>query len=199
MVCLLPIITGLLLRNDLPGQIPAHFDFNGNVDSYSEKAEIVFFLPLLLLAEHMMMVVLACLQKSEGKIWRLLLWLLPTISVCTSAVIYANALGYPVNIVLFVEVLFGSLIIMTGNYFPKCRQNYIIGIRTPWTLKDEENWHSTHRIAGKMWVMGGIIILIAALALPSDLWALLLDMAILFVFPVIYSFSFHLKKKYQHL
>lgn len=88
---------------------------------------------------------------------------------------------------------------MTGNYFPKCRQNYIIGIRTPWTLKDEENWHSTHRIAGKMWVMGGIIILIAALALPSDLWALLLDMAILFVFPVIYSFSFHLKKKYQHL
>ena len=43
---------------------------------------------------------------------------------------------------------------------PKCRQNYTMGIKLPWTLADEDNWNRTHRMAGYVWTAGGILMLI---------------------------------------
>ena len=54
----------------------------------------------------------------------------------------------------------GVIFLVTGNYLPKCRQNYTIGIKLPWTLDDEENWNYTHRLAGKLWMIGGVLIIL---------------------------------------
>lgn len=64
--------------------------------------------------------------------------------------IYGNALGYKdvINLNLWTNVLLGIVLIVVGNYLPKCRQNYMIGIKLPWTLDNEENWDYTHRMAG---------------------------------------------------
>ena len=48
---------------------------------------------------------------------------------------------------------------MSGNYMPKCKQNFVMGIKMKWTLSSEENWYATHRFAGKLWVVGGIALL----------------------------------------
>lgn len=50
-----------------------------------------------------------------------------------------------------------------GNYMPKLKQNYTIGIKVPWTLNSEENWNMTHRMAGKLYVVAGVISIIIAL------------------------------------
>ena len=50
-----------------------------------------------------------------------------------------------------------------GNYMPKLKQNYTIGIKVPWTLNSEENWNMTHRMAGKVYVVAGVISIIIAL------------------------------------
>lgn len=39
---------------------------------------------------------------------------------------------------------------------------YLIGLRTPWTLASEDVWVRTHRLAGKLMVGGGALILVAA-------------------------------------
>ena len=46
---------------------------------------------------------------------------------------------------------------------PKLKQNYTIGIKVPWTLNSEENWNMTHRMAGKLYVVAGVISIIIAL------------------------------------
>ncbi|MNI76151.1 Immunity protein SdpI [compost metagenome] len=56
----------------------------------------------------------------------------------------------------------GLLFIVLGNYMPQIRHNYFMGIRTPWTLADPEVWRKTHRLSGFMWMIGGVLILLAA-------------------------------------
>ena len=90
---------------------------------------------------------------------------------------------------LFVAVTF----IVLGNYLPKVKQNYFLGIKLPWTLHDEENWDKTHKLAGKLWVIAGILMIIAGL-----LNLVIISMIILFVsiiVPTFYSYLLYKNKK----
>ena len=59
--------------------------------------------------------------------------------------------------------IIGVMFIGLGYYMPKLKQNYTIGIKVPWTLNSEENWNMTHRMAGKLYVVAGVISIIIAL------------------------------------
>ena len=61
---------------------------------------------------------------------------------------------------IWANLLMGIILVIIGNYLPKCRQNYTIGIKLPWTLEDEATWDYTHRMAGKWWMIGGIIVIL---------------------------------------
>ena len=69
---------------------------------------------------------------------------------------------------------------------PKCKQNYTIGIKLPWTLHDEENWDRTHKFAGTVWVIGGCVMLVAGLF--EVMWVFLVAIAVIAVAPMVYSF-----------
>lgn len=79
-----------------------------------------------------------------------------------------------------------------GNYLPKCRPNRTVGIRISWTLGSEENWIATHRFAGKVWVIGGLIMVLAAL-LPEvpRIIVTVLAVAALSILPIAYSYRYH--------
>ena len=82
-----------------------------------------------------------------------------------SAVVIAlatKALGKEMNPALIVSLLLGFMFIIIGNYLPKCKQNFTLGIKIKWTLENEENWNKTHRFAGKVWFIGGFIMLLTA-------------------------------------
>lgn len=120
----------------------------------------------------------------------LLLWLLPAImpkdkSICRSIAVYGlialsvivliafvhgmlvvRALGVAIDPARLVFAAIGALFILIGNYTPKMRQNWLMGIRTPWTLSDERVWDKTHRFAGPLFMLGGIAILIGAFLAP---------------------------------
>ena len=87
----------------------------------------------------------------------------------------------------------GLLFVVIGNYLPKARRNYTIGIRLPWTLANEENWNRTHRIGGFLWVIGGILMIIMALTgLGRAGWMIGLFVVNALV-PCIYSCWLHVK------
>ena len=54
-------------------------------------------------------------------------------------------------------VIIGLLFAFLGNYFKTIKPNYFIGIKTPWTLENEEVWKKTHLIGGKLWFIGGLL------------------------------------------
>jgi uncharacterized membrane protein len=154
---LLPMVIGFILWDKLPDQIATHFGSNGEPDGWSSKAVAVVGLPALLTAIH-----LACFfitfadpkkQRIDPKLFKLILWLCPVISWFGCGSTYAYALNMELNTTNIAMVLLGVLFIVIGNYLPKARQNYTVGIKLPWTLDDEENWNRTHRLAGKLWMI----------------------------------------------
>ncbi len=87
-------------------------------------------------------------------------------------------------------LLIGALIAALGNYMPSLKPNYFLGIRTPWTLESEVVWNKTHRLTGKIWLVGGLVIMVLALLVAQEhlLAVLLIITAIITIIPLIYSY-----------
>jgi len=96
-------------------------------------------------------------------------------------------------VTMITTMLVSMLIIILGAYMPKCKQNYTIGIKLPWTLHDEENWNKTHKFAGMVWVIGGSVMLIAGLF--EVMWGVGAVLAVIVVAPAVYSFVYYKKNK----
>ena len=192
-VLLIPIAIGLVLWNQLPEQIPSHWDVNGNVDNWSSKAFAVFFFPGLLLALHWLCVLASCADPKHKNYHRkmitLVLWICPVIGLVLSTLMYAVALGYQLRIEIIMPLLVGLMFIIVGNLLPKCPQTYTMGIKLPWTLASEENWNKTHRFGGKLWVLGGIFIM--ATAFLGCFWILIGVLVVMVVVPTLYSYFYY--------
>ena len=164
LIILIPLLTGALLWNRLPERIPTHFNFAGEPDGWSGRPFAVFGLPLYLLAVHLVCLLAVWMDPKRrnvsGKIFGLVLWVCPVVSLFVGTVTYASALGVPVDVTLLGMLLLGGTFVLLGNYLPKCRQNYTVGIKLPWTLASEDNWNRTHRMAGPLWVAGGVVLLL---------------------------------------
>jgi uncharacterized membrane protein len=107
------------------------------------------------------------------------------------ALTYAAALGKEVKMESVLPVILGLLFTIIGNYLPKCKQNYTIGIKVPWTLDNEENWNRTHRLAGRLWVVCGLIILFTGFF--SLTWILLPIALLMVLVPFVYSYMLYRK------
>ena len=71
------------------------------------------------------------------------------------------AIGYEfIKVDNGVKLIIAVLFTVIGNLMPKFKHNYFIGIKTPWTLASEEVWFATHRLGGKLWFYGGLIMII---------------------------------------
>ena len=194
-VMLLPIFAGLILWNQLPEQMPTHWNASGEVDGWSSKPFAVFVLPLIMVAaQWLCMLGTAADPKKNNhseKVLHLILWIVPALSVVLHAVTYATALGYAVPIEVVMPVLIGLIFTIIGNYMPKCKQNYTIGIKIPWTLDNEENWNRTHRFAGWLWTFCGIAIMCTGFF--GGFWVFLPITLLMVLAPIIYSYVLHKK------
>lgn len=196
-VILLPIVMGLLLWSRLPERIATHWGVDGTADGWSSKGFAVFGMPLFILAIHWICVLVTSADPKhkniQGKPFSMMLWVCPLISVLAGTMIYATALGVELNAALFIPIILGLMFVVIGNYLPKCKQNYTVGIKVPWALNDEENWSSTHRFAGKLWVLGGLLML--ATAFLEQVWLFFVIALVMAFAPVLYSYLYYRKHK----
>ena len=199
-IILLPVAVGLLLWNRLPETVPTHWGFDGAPDDWSSRVVAVFVIPMFLLALHWLCLwVTSKDQKNKSqssKIFNLILWLVPALSLLSCGSIYAAALGREFQINVLMPAFLGLLFVIVGNYLPKTVQNRTIGIKIKWTLEDEANWNATHRLAGKIWTAGGLLLLLCAF-LPGTVlpWVMPLLLGVMVLVPVAYSWWFHRKQK----
>ena len=197
---LLPIAYGLFIWNDLPAQLATHWNIAGEADGYSSKAFAVFGLPCILFVFQVLALVITSKdQKNKdqnGKVLWMVLWICPFLSWFMSFLIYSQALGKEVSIGTWMSAFFSLLFLIAGNYLPKVRQNRTLGIKIKWTLQNEENWNLTHRLAGKIWVMCGVLQLLAGFILPENaVFAVLMILtAIAVIVPTVYSWQLSKKQ-----
>ncbi|MCA9583269.1 MAG: SdpI family protein [Myxococcales bacterium] len=147
------------LYPSMPDAIPTHWNIHGEVDGHMSKAFGAFLLPAIAL-----LIFAARLWQSNGI--PLLSYVVVFLSIQAIA-IDLHAVGHPVSMVSLVGYSLGALFVLMGNSLGKVRRNRFVGIRTPWTLADEEVWLRTHRFGGPVFMMaGGAMLLGTAVGTP---------------------------------
>ena len=196
---ILPCFVGLALWNKLPDSMMMHWGADGEADGFGSKAFVVFGMPLILLAFHLLCVFIMAKdpknKDQSGKVFGIIFYIMPLTSFVTSFITYMFSLGKPVGLSALLCIFLGIVFIVIGNYLPKCKQNYTIGIKIKWTLANEENWNATHRFSGKMWVACGILLLLCSFIPTKYFMWILIPCVLLAVIPTyIYSFLYYKKQ-----
>ncbi|MED4584412.1 SdpI family protein [Brevibacillus choshinensis] len=197
-----PTIGGLVFYHQLPDTMATHFGADNEVnDTMSKQMTILVFtiiglVPILfplmrrfeqrqikdakfILAIHVSRYCLALLLAIAG--WSILTY----------------NLGYSLDIRRIVFIAVGVLFLVIGNYLGIIKPNNVMGFRTPWALRDDENWRKTHRLGGPVMVIGGLIILVATfLPVCVSIFIFFGTMASVFFVPISYSFMMFKRKRH---
>ena len=209
----LPILTIVMLKliylgyiwNELPRKVPMHWNINGEIDRYGDKSELIIIPLLLPLLVYLIFLVISKidpknkLKNMGGKLQTIKFFLTTIMSILAIFILYSakkQSFPNPNYIILLIGVLF----IILGNYFKTIKPNYFIGIRTPWTLENDSNWKKTHNFGGKLWFIGGVLVVVFSLILNKNLnfKIFMIITGLIAIIPIGYSYMIFKKEKERH-
>ncbi len=193
LICLLPIVVAVVMYPTLPEKVPTHFNFNFQPDSYSSKLFGTIGIPLFMLAvTDLIWFFISTYPKYDhirnSKVLQIILWFIPIMSCLIQYIIITAVRIHTFNIVRLIPFFIGIFLIVIGNYLPKSRQNYIIGIRTPWSLYSKENWNKTNRFSGKVSIVGGILMILASFINRFTILLTIISILLIIFVPFVYSY-----------
>lgn len=190
------LIVSVVLYPNLPEQMPIHWGPGGQPDNFGSRFTGTFMAPLLSAGVYLLMLVLPRIDPRQDNIQRfgdtyrlirtgIVVFLVLVHFLTLNAVMQA---GMTLNTTLMIAGV-GLFLALIGNYLPRTRSNWFLGVRTPWTLSSERVWKKTHRLAGRLFVAGGILLAAVGFLLPGSLvWVLLGIVVIMALVPVVYSY-----------
>jgi uncharacterized membrane protein len=186
----------------LPARIPTHWNVHGQVDAWMSRWPGAFLMPaiggalwLLLLGLRSIDPRRAHYERFKETFW-VILNVLSIYFALFTVLSLGVALGWPIDMTRTALLSIAILFIVLGGYLPRIRSNWWIGIRTPWTLENEEVWRKTHRLGGRLFIIGGAVALVGALLPPPfQIWVALGGLLLAGLVPVVYSyFAFRSEK-----
>lgn len=197
LVCLLPIALGFYFYDQLPAEIIVHWDAAGEPDGYAPKLLAILGLPIFLFLinafVHFGIKTDPKLQGQSSRMVTLTKWMVPIIGLVVLPMSLFASMGVEIPIVPILLSMIGLLFILIGNYLPKTRQSYTVGVRLPWTLDSEENWRRTHRLSGYLWIIGGAVMIVSAF-IPA-LWVWVFVLVLVIIVGVPFGYSYYLYRK----
>lgn len=161
-------IAGIILLGT-EAQIPVHFDAAGNPDRYGSA---VFGMLILPASSGLSMALVLILRRFDPRqenveasrtTYDTLLLLVAVLMLVLQGAILLHSLELVAFKSMNIYAVLGLLFMVIGNYLPKTRSNWFLGIRTPWTLSNEEIWKKTHKLGGYMFLGCGLAILVGSL------------------------------------
>lgn len=185
-ISVIPLVITLFVLRFLPDEIPAHYDFEGNIDRWGSKyEELIFPIIILVMALFWQLFVWhfdkkaknaknekESLEAKSNKNIILLAAICEAVifgimhfvfmySACKEAT--GDMTKSAFDSFMIINVLFGLMFIIIGNYLPRARQNGLVGLRTGKTMSDEEVWKKANRFAGKLFIIAGIVTVVESL------------------------------------
>ncbi|MBN1258052.1 MAG: SdpI family protein [Planctomycetes bacterium] len=148
-------------------KIPVHYGMDGKPDRYGGKFEALLLLPIITIALSAFLVYIPRIAprkkniEKSASVYNVLLKIYPCFMLAVYLLMLSIGFGIDLNINTIMLCLMGILFLVMGNYLGKVKSNFFIGIRTPWTLSSELSWYRTHRMAGWLVVIIGILYLLS--------------------------------------
>lgn len=201
-IALLPFVYLAYIWNELPKEVPMHWNASGEIDRWGDKSELFMMIFMLTGITYLIFLVIPYidpkqkLQNMGNKLNNLRMILGLFMSALAIYILFSiqQKTSNPVLIFPLVGLLFAFL----GNYFKTIKPNYFIGIKTPWTLENEEVWKKTHLLGGKLWFVGGLLMALT-FVLPNNIqiYTFLTIVGVITIVPIVYSYLEFKKIKNQ--
>ncbi|MBI5654849.1 SdpI family protein [Candidatus Uhrbacteria bacterium] len=196
-------VVGLVLYPYLPEMVPTHWGIEGEPNAWGPKIWGAWIIPLMSLAFLILFPLLPKLdpkrenyehfKKSWGTIQTALVGILGYMYAVTMYVtFYPQYNSYVGKAVTFG---IGVLFVILGNVMGKVRQNYFVGLKTPWTLNDPEVWQKSQRFSGWMFVLAGLAFIIESIVWIAIVPVFIMTISLTVVAPIVYSYLLSRKKK----
>jgi uncharacterized membrane protein len=180
----------------LPATVPLHWDIQGQVDGWGPKWTLFLFGPGAMLSIVLLFAALPWLSPKRFEVGSFRSTYLYIMIVLVALLAYIHlliviaALGVVVDVSRALEGGLCLLLALLGNVMGKVRRNFFVGIRTPWTLANEQVWNATHRFAGKTIFAGGLLGLFAVI-LRAPFWFPIAAILVAALVPAAYSLVFY--------
>lgn len=194
-------IVGAVMYQGLPDQIPVHWNLAGEIDRWSDTSFMsVFQLPLMVLALYVLFMVMPYFDPKQRNVYRSkdLYFAALNVTSVLFALIFAGSLAAAFNPSLAIDKLVmvgvGMMLSVIGNYMGRAKRNWTVGARFSWTLSDDEVWARTNRLAGRLFMLAGLISIASALV-PAPWNMIVMLTAVLATLPITYVYSMLLYKK----
>ena len=169
---LAPFIYLATIFKELPAQVPTHFDLGGNPNDWSDKNNLVYMIGGLQIGTYLLMLYIPFfdpkkkIEQMGEKYYSLRLLMTLFMSALSFYLLYVGSKGN-INPSILIALI-GAFYVLIGNYLQTVKPNYFIGIRSPWTLENEEIWKKTHRLGGRLFLIGGLLTILIAFAIKNN-------------------------------
>jgi len=202
----IPVIVLVFTYGRLPEMVPTNFGIDGTVNAYGPKSTMIMLalLPagLGLLMQFLPMIDPRRKAYTVFQKYYDLFALMMTVFMTVMFLIVTVETLRPgtVSIGRIITAMMSCLFIVIGNMMGKVKHNYFFGIKTPWTLADQDVWIQTHSLGGKIWFIMGILLLPACMLLPEQVFFLLMMVGVIgsVLFLTVISYLFFRRKQQEN-
>ncbi|MED4292726.1 SdpI family protein [Priestia megaterium] len=203
-ITLLTLVAWLIALPHLPATMPIHWGANGEADGFATKINaMILTVGIMVLIYFIIAFVPRIDPRKENykyfsKTYNIVLNAVLLLFFFVNMSTILQGLGYNVPMSYIAPIMAGLVFIIIGNYLQRVRSNYFMGIRTPWTLSNETVWKKTHRLSGKIFFIGGLLILISAF-LPDGYKSVIIWGSIVLCVAIPYLYSYLAYKKEMNM
>lgn len=205
---LIPTIYLLSIWNNLPISVPTHYNLDNKADDFGNKLEILVITLFMFAVTIGTSLLVLNLDKFDPKkryasnhsLIVKISWAVTIFTSLISCYIVYSTENYAQSKTIeispkYLVGLVALLFVVLGNFMNNIKPNYFFGIRTPWTLDDEENWRRTHHLGAKIWFFGGLIMFALAMLLPIKYVSYVVCLSLIPLAGIPIFFSFYLFRK----
>lgn len=164
-ICLLPILLGIIFYKSVPNQVAIHFDFSNNPNSYMNKNIVLFGFPIIIALMQAICCISNDLNKSQDiktpKVEYIFKSILPIVSIIVYSITLSIALGSQLDVRKLVCFLIGFIFILVGNYIPKTSSTYTYGSHQYSFIKNENFYKKFNRAMGYSFVTLGFLLIVS--------------------------------------
>ncbi len=196
-----PIIFSILVYRQLPDILITHWGIDGTANGYSQKLIGVSLLPIISIVFFLVAQIIPKVDPNKINIAKFrsafdsfvgaLLWFLAYVHVLS----LTWNLGYNFDFVQLLTPAFSALFLVTSNVLTKVKQNWFIGIRTPWTMSSEIVWNKTHALGAKLFKVVAFVTLIGVIFPKLSFYFLMIPVISVAIYTVGYSYFLYSKLK----
>lgn len=194
LILCLSILISILFYKYLPDSMASHWNGAGVVDGYSSRLFNVLFFPLLGIFLFILFIYIPKIDPKwksiklfEGK-FNLFIYSMLLFMVILQLEVYLWNIGIEIPMGVFMPILMGGLFIVVSVLIKNAKQNYTIGIRTPWTLHSERVWDKTHALGAKLFLGSGILSICSAIIPKYSIWIVIGSVMLSALYLFIYSY-----------